>query len=96
MTLRKFVTYLNYFACLVFAIGFIGDFAVKHIDAFAFVHKSITTYLMWIGVGLMLPLLIYKDFHHKEFKKENKERWIHMATIIGLFALFIIIKEYVL
>ena len=96
MTLKKFVTYLNYFACLVFAIGFVGDFAVKHIDAFAFVHRSITTYLMWIGVGLMLPLLIYKDFHHKEFKKENKERWIHKATIIGLFALFIIIKEYVL
>jgi hypothetical protein len=96
MTLKKFVTYLNYFACLVFAIGFVGDFAVKHIDAFAFVHRSITTYLMWIGVGLMLPLIIYKDFHHKEFKKENKERWIHMATIIGLFALFIIIKEYVL
>ena len=96
MTLRKFVTYLNYFACLVFAIGFIGDFAVKHIDVFAFIHRRILTYLMWIGVGLMLPLIIYKDFHHKEFKKENKERWIHMATIIGLFALFIIIKESVL
>ena len=96
MTLRKFVTYLNYFACLVFAIGFVGDFAVKHIDAFAFINRRILTYLMWIGVGLMLPLLIYKDFHHKEFKKENKERWIHMATIIGLFALMFIIKEYVL
>lgn len=96
MTLKKFVTYLNYFACLVFAIGFVGDFAVKHIDAFAFIHRRILTYLMWIGVGLMLPLLIYKDFHHKEFKKENKERWIHTAAIIGLFALMIIIKEYVL
>ena len=96
MTLRKFFTYLNYFACLVFAIGFIGDFAVKHIDVFAFIHRRILTYLMWIGVGLMLPLIIYKDFHHKKCKKQNKERWIHMATIIGLFALFIIIKEYVL
>ena len=96
MTLRKFVTYLNYFACLVFAIGFIGDFAFKHIDAFAFVHRSITTYLMWIGVLLMLPLLLYKDFHHKEFKKENKERWIHTATILSIFALMIFVKEYLL
>ena len=96
MILKKFATYFYYVGCLVFAIGFIGDFAVKHIDAFAFIHRRILTYLMWIGVGLMLPLFIYKDFHHKEFKKENKERWIHTATIIGLFALMIIIKEYVL
>jgi len=96
MTLRKFVTYLNYFACVVFAIGFIGDFAVKHIDAFAFVHRRIMTYLMWIGVGLMLPQFIYKDFHHKEFKTENKERWIHTAMIVGGCALIVIIKEYVL
>ena len=58
--------------------------------------RSATAFVMLAGIGLMLPLLIYKDFHHKEFKKENKERWIHTATIIGLFALMIIIKEYVL
>ena len=96
MTLRKFVTYLNYFACLVFAIGFVGDFAVKHIDAFAFIHRRILTYLMWIGVGLMLPLLIYKDFHHKEFKKENKERWIHTGVILIGCALIFFVKEYLL
>ena len=96
MTLRKFVTYLNYFACLVFAIGLVGDFAVKHIDAFAFIHRRILTYLMWIGVGLMLPLFIYKDFHHKEFKKENKERWIHTGVILIGCALIFFVKEYLL
>ena len=96
MTLKKFTTYLNYFACLVFAIGFIGDFAVKHIDAFAFIHRRIMQYLILVGVLMMVPRWLYMDFHHKEFKKENKDRWIHTAVIVTTCVLFFIIKEYVL
>ena len=96
MTLRKFVTYLNYFACLVFAIGFIGDFAFKHIDAFAFINRRITSYLICGGVALMVPLWVYKDLHHKEFKKENKDRWIHTGVILIACALTFFVKEYLL
>lgn len=96
MTLRKFVTYLNYIACVVAGMGIVGSFAVKHIDAFALVHSHIMSYLILVGALMMVPLWLYKDFHHKEFKKENKDRWIHTAVIIATCVLFLIIKEYVL
>jgi hypothetical protein len=51
---------------------------------------------MLAGIVLMLPLLIYKDFHHKEFKKENKERWIHTGVILIGCALIFFVKEYLL
>lgn len=95
MTLKKFTTYIYYVGCLVFVIGCIANILVKH-TSFLHMSRSATAFVMLAGIVLMLPLLIYKDFHHKEFKKENKERWIHTATIIGLLALMIIIKEYVL
>ena len=96
MTLRKFVTYLNYIACVVACMGIVGSFAVKHIDAFSFIHRRIMSYLIIAGVLMMVPLGLYKDFHHKEFKIENKDRWIHTAVIIATCVLFFIIKEYVL
>ena len=51
---------------------------------------------MLAGIVLMAVDWIYKLCHFNEYKKENKDRLIHMAAIIGLFALMIIIKEYVL
>lgn len=58
--------------------------------------RSATAFIMLAGIVLMLPLLIYKDFHHKEFKKENKERWIHTGVILIGCALIFFVKEYLL
>ena len=58
--------------------------------------RSATAFIMLAGIVLMAVDWIYKLCHFNEYKKENKDRLIHMAAIIGLFALMIIIKEYVL
>ena len=93
MILKKFATYFYYVGCLVFAIGCITNILVKHTSIIP-MTRSATAFVMLAGIVLMLPLLIYKDFHHKEFKKENKERWIKWVVVIVGFTVLIYIKNH--
>ena len=56
--------------------------------------RSATAFIMLAGIVLMLPLLIYKDFHHKEFKKENKDRLIKWVVVIVGVTVLIYIKNH--
>ena len=95
MTLKKFTTYIYYIGGLVFVIGCIVNILVKHTSIIS-MTRSATAFVMLAGIVLMVPRWLYMDFHHKEFKKENKDRWIHTAVIVTTCVLFFIIKEYVL
>lgn len=79
----------------MFVIGCIANILVKHTSIIT-MTRSATAFVMLAGIVLMAVDWIYKLCHFNEYKKENKDRLIHMAAIIGLFALMIIIKEYVL
>ena len=79
----------------MFVIGCIANILVKHTSIIS-MTRSATAFIMLAGIVLMAVDWIYKLCHFNEYKKENKDRLIHMAAIIGLFALMIIIKEYVL
>lgn len=79
----------------MFVIGCIANILVKHTSIIS-MTRSATAFVMLAGIVLMAVDWIYKLCHFNEYKKENKDRLIHMAAIIGLFALMIIIKEYVL
>ncbi len=95
MTLKKFTTYIYYVGGLVFVIGCIANILVKHTSIIP-MTRSATAFIMLAGIVLMLPLFLYKDLHHKEFKKENKERWIHTGVILIGCALIFFVKEYLL
>lgn len=95
MTLKKFTTYIYYVGGLVFVIGCIANILVKHTSIIS-MTRSATAFVMLAGIVLMLPLFLYKDLHHKEFKKENQERWIHTGVILIGCALIFFVKEYLL
>jgi len=95
MTLKKFTTYIYYVGGLVFVIGCIANILVKHTSIIT-MTRSATAFVMLAGIVLMLPLFLYKDLHHKEFKKENQERWIHTGVILIGCALIFFVKEYLL
>ena len=95
MTLKKFTTYIYYVGGLVFVIGCIANILVKHTSIIT-MTRSATAFIMLAGIVLMLPLFLYKDLHHKEFKKENQERWIHTGVILIGCALIFFVKEYLL
>ena len=56
------------------------------------VSSDVLRYLMYVGVLMMLPLIIYKLCHFKEFKSENKHRLVEWGLLILLAILFIIFK----
>lgn len=79
----------------MFVIGCIANILVKHTSIIT-MTRSATAFVMLAGIVLMLPLFLYKDLHHKEFKKENLERWIHTGVILIGCALIFFVKEYLL
>lgn len=91
MTLRKFLTYLNNAGGLLFILYLIGSLAFYH-TMNGFKDSDILRYLMYVGVLMMFPLAIYKMFHFKEFKSENKHNLITWGLLIVLAILFIIFK----
>ena len=91
MTLRKFLTYLNYTGSLLFILYLIGSIAWHH-TMNGFKDSDTLRYLMYVGVFMMFPLVIYKMFHFKEFKSENKHNLITWGLLIVLAILFIIFK----
>ena len=91
MTLRKFLTYLSYAGGMLFILYLIGSVAWHH-TMNGFKDSDVLRYLMYVGVLMMLPLIIYKLCHFKEFKSENKHRLVEWGLIILLAILFIIFK----
>ena len=91
MTLRKFLTYLYGAGCLLFAMYLIGSLALYH-TMYGFKESDALRYLMYVGVLILFPLEIYKLFHFKEFKSENKHNLITWGILIVLAIVLIIIK----
>lgn len=95
MTLKKFVTYISYVGCVVFAIGFFADMLGKPFH-FSLFTQGTTRYLMFTGVALMAADWFYKFCHFKEYKEENKHRLIHFAVIAACVFFFVFIKSRLL
>ena len=82
MTLRKFLTYLNYTGSLLFILYLIGSIAWHH-TMNGFKESDTLRYLMYVG---------YKLCHFKEFKSENVNRLVTLGILFVLAILFIIFK----
>jgi hypothetical protein len=91
MTLRKFLTYLNYTGSLLFILYLIGSIAWHH-TMNGFKESDTLLYLMHVGVFMMFPLWIYKLCHFKEFKSENVNHLVTLGILFVLAILFIIFK----
>ena len=91
MTLRKFLTYLNFAGGILFILYMIGGLAWHH-TTYGFKDSDTLRYLMYVGVFMMLPLIIYKFCHFKEFKSENVNRLVAVGIMIVVAILFIFFK----
>ena len=91
MTLRKFLTYLNYAGCALFGLYMIVSLAWHHTTN-GFKESDALRYLMYVGVLMMCPLAIYQLCHFKEFRSVNVHRLVLLGLLAVLAILFMVFK----
>ncbi len=83
--MKKVLSNFHNAGLIIFVIGFVWSLVVRYGNMLTS-YSEWANYLIYIGVFMAIPLMIYKLCHFKEYKNEN----INFLVLIAILVILIL------
>ena len=90
--MKKILNILSIVGLAIFTIGFLWSW-YQNGTALSFTQGHISTYLIYGGVLMTLPLYFYKFIHFNEYRKENLANIAYIGIVLIIIFFYIFLKK---